>query len=245
MAISSVALCNLALDAAMCRSSISAIGEASAEGQACARHYEQSLEAVMRCAHWNFARKQVTLSLLNDATLTPPQPVPQPWLFEYAYPSDCLLARAVMPQLNNPLGAPTSMALNPRLRATQFIVAQDNDVTGNPIPVILSSTPQAQIIYTARVSNSNLFDAMFIELVQLYLGAKLARVITGDKAHAKDLFAQAQVIEKKAQSANGDEGLTVIDTVPDWMRVRGFMWDWAAVPGAGFYVDPFPLSLVI
>lgn len=245
MAISDVALCNLALDAAMCRSSISAIGENSAEGQACARHYEQSKEAVLRCTHWNFARKQVTLSLLHDATLTPPGPVPQPWLFEYAYPSDCLLARAVMPQLNYPLGTPVNTGLQPRLRGTRFVVAQDNDVTGNAIPVILSNAPQAQLIYTVRVSNPNLFDSMFIETLTLYLGSKLARSLTGNKAQSEALFQQAQAIEKRAQSMNGDEGLTVIDTIPDWMRIRGFLDDWAQGPGAGWYVDPFPLSLVV
>jgi hypothetical protein len=242
--ISDVALCNLALDAAMCRSSISAIGEASAEGQACARHYEQAKEAVLRCTHWNFARKQVNLAVLQDATLTPPDPVPQPWLFEYAYPSDCLLARMVMPQLINPLGTPESAGLNPRLRATRFVVAQDNDPNGNAIPVILSNAPQAQIVYTVRITNPNLFDAMFIETLVLYLGAKLARTLTGNEQRAQSLFQQAAGLEKRAQSMNGDEGLTVIDTMPDWMRVRGFLDDWAQQPGAGFFVDPFPLSLV-
>ena len=245
MAISDVALCNLALDAAMARSNIAAIGENSAEGQACARHYEQSKEAVLRCAHWSFARKQGNLSLLLDATITPPQAVPQPWLFEYAYPSDCLLARMAMPQLVNPQGTPVSTGLNPRMHATRFVVAQDNDTTGNAIPVILSNTPQAQLVYTTRVMNPNLFDSMFVEMLTTYLGAKLARVLSGNEQRAQSLFQQAQAIEKRAQSMNGDEGLTIIDSMPDWMRVRGFIEDWAQVPGAGFFVDPFPLSLVI
>lgn len=245
MAISDVALCNLALDAAMARSNIAAIGEASAEGQACGRHYEQSKEAVLRCSHWNFARKQINLSLLLDATATPPGPVPQPWLYEYAYPSDCLLARMTMPQLINPVGVPLSSGLNPRMHATRFVVAQDNDTTGNAIPVILSNTPQAQIVYTTRVMNPNLFDSMFIETLTLYLGAKLARVLTGNEQRAQSLFQQAAALEKRAQAMNGDEGLTVIDTVPDWVRVRGFLDDWAQTPGAGFFVDPFPLSLVL
>jgi hypothetical protein len=249
MAISSTAICNLALDAAMCRSSISAIGEASAEGQACARHYEPALEAVLRGVHWNFARKQVTLSLLKDGTVTPSQNVPQPWLYEYAYPSDCLLARAMLPQMNNPQGMPVAggwQPPQPQMPVARFLVAQDNDVSGNPVQVMLTNVPQAQLIYTCLVSNTNLFDAMFVELLVLYLASRICRPLTGDKQHALSLYQQAEEMRKMAASMNGNEGPVVIDTVPDWIRVRGLAWDWETSPGGiNCWGNPLPLTMVI
>lgn len=248
MAISDVAICNLALDAAHCRSTISAVGEASAEGQACARHYTPALESLLRAVHWNFARKQVTLSLLKDATLTPPQSVPQPWLYEYAYPSDCLLAYGVLPQMTNPNGQAVQVGWQPpqpQMPVSRFVVAQDNDITGAAVPVILCNVPQAQLVYTTRVTNSNLFDAQFVDAFVDYLGSRLAGPLTGDKQHAMNLFQKASAMVKSAASRNGNEGPTILDSVPDWMRVRGLQSDWAQQPGSGWFYDPLPLSMVI
>lgn len=248
MATSDVAICNMALDAARCRSSISAIGEASAEGQACARHYQQAKESMLRSVHWNFARKQVTLALLKDATVTPPQSVPQPWMYEYAYPSDCLLARAVLPQMANPQGLPIDTGWQPpqpQMPVSRFIVGQDNDITGNAIPVILTNVPQAQLIYTTRVDNPNLFDPMFVDGLVLYMASRISAPLTGDKQHAISLFQQADALTKRAAAMNGDEGPTIIDNVPDWIRVRGLISDWAQQPGATWFYDPLPLTMVI
>lgn len=247
MAISDVAICNLALDAAMARSSISSIGENSAEGQACARHYQQAKEAVLRAVHWNFARKQVNLALLNDATTNPPGSVPQPWMYEYAYPSDCLLAYAVLPQMANPNGTSIGAGWQPpqpQMPISRFVVAQGNDITGNAIPVILTNVPQAQLVYTVRVSNSNLFDSMFVDALVLYLGSRIARALTGDKQHAISLFQQAEAMVKQAASINGNEGPTVVDMLPDWIRVRGYLPDFMQTP-AGWFYDPLPLTMVV
>ncbi len=74
------------------------------------RHYMPSVQQLLRCAHWNFARAQAPLTLLNDATgaagaaqLQAGVPVTvgngtpgmQPWTYEYAWPVDCLKARYV------------------------------------------------------------------------------------------------------------------------------------------------------
>ena len=244
---SQVQLCNLSLDAAGARSSISSIGENSAEGQACARHYEPALEAVLRSAHWNFARKQVNLSLLKDATLNPPQTVPQPWCYEYAYPSDCLRARRVLPQMSGTGGAayPGWQGSPQNLPAVSFLIGQDNDSSGNAIPVVLTNEPQAQLVYTVRVTNPQLFDAEFEQAFIFYLASRLCGPLTGDKQLALSLFQQAQALTNKAAADNGDEGLTVIDQVPDWIRVRGYLPDYAFPATSGWYMDPLPLTMVI
>ena len=250
MATSIVQICNLALDACGTRSTITSLQEQSAEAQACARHYQPSLNAVLRAAHWNFARKQVTLALLKDATTTPPETVPQPWTYEYAYPNDCVLARQLMPtyDVSNGLtfqGWATPAPTSPIGAPTRFVIAQDNDVNNNPILVILTNMVTAQCIYTCTVQNPNLFDAQFQEALSYYIASRICVALTSDRARAKDLFMVADALTRGARAYNGNEGITVIDTVPDWIRVRGYLSDWGYPPGSLSIYGPQDLQMLV
>jgi hypothetical protein len=247
MALTDVALCNLALDQAHTRSSISRIGENSAQGQACARWYDTSRRAVLRSCHWNFARRQQTLALLQDSTATPPGTVPQPWVYEYAYPQDCILARQVLPTLGNPQVVIPSgwSSVQTHSPPARFIVGNDVDVTGNDIRVILTNQPQAQLVYTRDVTATALFDDEFVQAFTAYLACKLAQTLGGDKGVISQNFQLADQISRAARSRNGNEGgPTVIDIIPDWIRARGFLSDWAYPPGALWLYDPVDLTLV-
>lgn len=119
------------------------------------RHYAPAVQQLLRAAHWNFARAQVALTLLNDATgattaaqQAAGQPVTvgtgttgmSPWTFEYAWPVDCVKARYVpvtqLPVSGVPAGNITanvvpvvpglSMApLGAGVMPTPFLVTQD------------------------------------------------------------------------------------------------------------------------
>src|SRR5262245_37560507 len=100
-------VCNLALLAIGSQSQISSISpsDGSSEADACAVLYQEKIDALHRAAHWNCARFQAPLTLLKAQTGTTanptgslPQP-PIPWLYEYAYPVDCLAARFIVPLL--------------------------------------------------------------------------------------------------------------------------------------------------
>jgi hypothetical protein len=69
-----------------------------------ARQYYLRVSALFRAAHWAFARKQGVLSVLKAAAGTPENmdgttlPIPPvPWQYEYAYPSDCIKVRSLIP----------------------------------------------------------------------------------------------------------------------------------------------------
>jgi hypothetical protein len=235
MPVNQVQICNLSLASVGTRSTIASLTEGSAESIQCSLHYDVALEATLRGAHWNFARKQVALALIADATQG--QTVPQPWLYEYAIPSNCLLARFVLPQLGS-TGLPIPNVQPPPV---PFIIGSDYDDNGNDITVLLTNQPNAQLVYTARMSNPAVYDPSFIDAFVPVLGSKLAIPLTGDKSTRQQQLQLAQGLLNSAQVSNGNEGLTVIDHQPDWMRVRGFAGDW--IPdGAMWFNAPIALT---
>ena len=246
MSTSVVAICNLALDAIGTRSTIASLTEGSAEANACGRQYQPALEAVLQAAHWNFARKQVSMSLLKDGTLSPDQGVPVPWVYEYAVPSDMLQARYVMPvsvsQSTTFVGTPaTQYPISPTVR---FILSSDEDAGGNAINVILTNQPQALLCYTYRVSNVNLFDAQFTRALANYLGHLLAIPLSGDKALSKQAFKIADLTCKQALASNANEGPDIINTLPDWISTRGYTMDWGHAQDGQFIFPPQSLAFV-
>lgn len=235
MAVSQVQICNLSLSSIGTRSTIASLDEGSAEAIQCSLHYDVALEAALRGAHWNFARKQVALALIADATQG--QSVPQPWTYEYALPANCLLARFVLPQ-TTALGMPVPVA---QQRPVPFVIGSDQDANGNDITVLLTNEPFAQLVYTGRMTNPAVYDPSFIDAFVPILGSKLAIPLTGDKATRQQQLQIAQALLNAAQVSNGNEGLTVIDHQPDWMRVRGFAGDW--IPdGAAWFNAPIALT---
>ncbi|AIY40188.1 Phage protein [Collimonas arenae] len=242
---SQIDICNMAMSVIGTRSSIASMTEGSAESNQISLQYPTAIDAVLRAAHWNFARKQIAMTLLQDGTQG--QPVPSPWLYEYAVPSDCVLARFVMPTIQAAVpsstpGIPSQVtAMNQPVR---FVLSTDLDPTGNPINVILTNQPQATLVYTFRNLNPAMYDARFVEALAAFLGAKICIPLTGDKAMMKMALAMAQQYTMDAQASNGNEGLTVIDHAPDWIRVRGYASDYAYPDGGLFIYGPQALTLL-
>jgi hypothetical protein len=126
----------------------------------------------------------------------------------------------------------------------KFVLGTDVDINGNPINVILTNQPQAIGVYTFRNGNTGMYDPLFVQCLSAYLGARVCIALTGDKNMMKMAFGMAQQFEASAQRFNGDEGLTVIDSTPDWMRVRGYASDWAFPDGWMYSYGPQALTMV-
>jgi hypothetical protein len=75
--------------------------EGSKASEAMLEVYAPSLEEILRGAPWNFARRQAAMTLLQDASQNSAAPVGTGtpgmglWIYEYAWPIDCLKARYV------------------------------------------------------------------------------------------------------------------------------------------------------
>jgi hypothetical protein len=240
-----VTLWNMALQACGTRSTIASVNEGSNEAIALAVQWDNALDCVLAAAHWDFARRQGLLTLLNDATQG--QAVPTPWLYEYAYPSDCVQARFIFPQVF--VDVPTTTVGTPSAvtgvgSPVRFLVGNDADQQGNDIKVILTNQPQAMAVYTRRVTSPSIWAPQFCHALALYLGSLVCMQITGDKQLALGLFEKADAACKSAAATNGREGLTIIDTIPDWMKVRGYASDWGYPDGGYFSYGPQALTSI-
>jgi len=247
MASSQVQIANMALDVIGTRSTITSLTEQSNESNAISRHWDNAVDAMLRAAHWNFARKQTPLTLLQDGTNG--GVVPSPWLYEYAYPSDCVLLRQIMPMIQTQeiqpsIGATSVAGVAAYGPPVRFLAGTDLDINGNPIEVLLTNQVQAIGIYTFRNTNTSMWDALFVQGFAAYLGARVCMALTGDKNTQRMALAEAQQYANDAQRMNGNEGLTVIDTTPDWMRVRGYASDWSWPDGGMYTYGPQALTLI-
>ena len=203
-------------------------------------YYDTTRDAMLRGAHWNFAKRTLPLSLLKSAAGTPENPTggawnpatmpAPPWLYEYAYPADCLLMRSVMPPPTNyqditpPLfSTPITGPLpNPPSRPAPFSIATSTDGTASPINVVLSSVQAAICTYTMRIVVEDLWDAAFQEAMAFALGSRLAMSLTGSVETAKIAAQQAMAALVVARARDGNEGTTTVDHTPDWLLARGY-----------------------
>lgn len=97
-------IANQALDAAAVDFTIGDLQEGTRPAQVVLRWYGQCLRQLLRSANWSFARKTADLTLLADSTGNTPNVgtvVPQPWVYEYQYPIDCMKLRFIPWNLNN------------------------------------------------------------------------------------------------------------------------------------------------
>lgn len=248
---SEVTICNRALQAIGTRTSIASLSEDSVEARNCALIFADTRDEILGMAYWNFAKKTTYLALLKSAPGTPSNaastatqwstayPAP-PWLYEYAYPEDCLQMRSVVQQIQNYyVGTPyTSGGTNTYPYAvgpgSPFEVTTDEDTQGQQQTVVLTNQYQAIGVYTKRITNPGLFGASFTEALVQALAAKLALALSGQVPLANLKFAQANAIITQARATDGNEGLTVIDNMPDWITIRDDC-DWGVSVG---YVSP-------
>lgn len=104
-----------------------------------------------------------------------------------------------------------------------FILTQPSGVTQSQ-RVILTNEKDATLVYVKVVTDPNIWDPLFQDAMANALGANICIALTGDKSLANMCIqlANASIIE--ARKSDGNEGLTINDLPPDWIRARGFGW---------------------
>lgn len=91
--------------------------------------------------------------------------------------------------------------------------------------VILTNQEYATLCYVRQVTDPNVWDPMFQDAFVDALGSDLVMALTGDKTLANMLVNKANSAISEARKVDGNEGLTINDVVPDWIRVRGVAFD--------------------
>lgn len=87
--------------------------------------------------------------------------------------------------------------------------------------VILTNQEFATLVYCQDISDPNVFDDLFQDAFAGVLGGAICMALTGDKRMADLVIKMANFAIEKARAVDGNEGLTINDTTPDWIRIRG------------------------
>ena len=231
------------------RAQVSSIfpSDGSTEANAAAVLYTPTFESLARSARWNCLRKQVVLSLLAAAQGTPENPTgtalplpPVPWLYQYAVPSDSLACRFLVPSLPSVVGvAPqettysnSAATMLPGSGSIPFVVAYGTDASNNPIEILLCNQDQAQLVYTVNQPNPAVWDSQFQAAMVASLAAYFVPALSMNMQLMQAAKASADRIIMQARVADGNEGPTSMDNLPDWMRARrgeaSTAWYWGS-----------------
>jgi hypothetical protein len=231
-----IEIINRAMIAIASRSDVASLTENTPEARQSALIYEPTRDAMLRAAPWNFARKMIYLtqtkavpgvpgstaaasSAWNPATMPAP-----PWLYQYAYPADCAHMRYIIESPSNASASVADMFSVPTLgpagpivgiSPTPFAVATDNSNT-----VILSNVRRALGCYTEKVFSEARWDAQFQEAMVSALAARLGLSLTGNVQAVQLARSAALEAIVQARTADGNEGTSSVNRVPDWIAAR-------------------------
>lgn len=224
------------------QSAIGGTNDGSNESNQLSLLYDSVRQGLLRQVYWNFARKEAALTQLKAATDTDTT-CPQPWQFEYAFPSDCLRVRHLLPTLNNtgttnstvvPSGSVYATPWYPN-SAVRFIVGNDvPDSSVAPVRVILTDLQYALAVYTNDITDPNMFDTNFVDALVHLLASRLVLNLSGDKNTSVQMVQMAQGYISMAQRSDGNEGTQIQNRPADWISARGYdCWDDGYYNGAG------------
>jgi len=263
---SEVDIANRALSAIGTRSQIASLNEGSNESIQCKLLLEPLRDEILRMAPWNCGRNFKNLELIAATPGTPENPTatpllwdkgipPPPWAYEYGYPSDCLRPIYIVPQFSTGFssGVPITTAVTggapawwngPPVRF-QVSVDQIDLASGKPSKtgldqrVILTNQQQAILCYMKRVVNPDVWDDQFQQAIVSALASRLAIALTGDKGLAQMGLQEANRYITYARLSDGNEGLTINDVTPDFIRTRGISYQaWEFTPSILFDWGP-------
>lgn len=236
--VSPVEICNLALDQMGAQGTIQGINPPvppnAIAAQVASRIYQQQVDAVFRAAHWNCARFQAPLTLLRAAAGTTSNPngalpiPPIPWLYQYAYPDECLKMRFVipLPQVAGssvPIMSQVGINYFPEVcTSIPFTPAVALDDNGKMIRVLLTNAPIAQGVYTLRIPDPTMWDPSLRNAVIATLAAWFVNPLSMKKDLLGERVGMAVSLIKEARISDGNEGITSMDHYPDWIDVRNY-----------------------
>lgn len=198
---------NESLDAVGWPTAVADMQDGTDESKILLRKFRTCRQALLRAVLWDFAMFQAPLTLLADAsrnTANVGTVVPYAWIYEYAYPTNCLKMRYVPWNLENPgalvpsgniqpadanaplTGGLGSLPPTARIVPAKFRISTDaNYLPPTPITdqagvspqartVILTNVRSAVGVYTADMIYPSVWDPLFREAFVAYLAHEIA-----------------------------------------------------------------------
>lgn len=90
--------------------------------------------------------------------------------------------------------------------------------------VIYTNQEYATLCYVRQVTDPNIWDPQFQDAFVQFLGANICLALTGDKTLANMCINETNRLIMEARKSDGNEGLTINNVTPDWIRARGITW---------------------
>ncbi|MBP2652629.1 MAG: hypothetical protein H6Q73_198 [Firmicutes bacterium] len=178
-----VEICNLAL-AKIGQGTINTLSEASPQAEACSLVYEPTRDALLRQYPWNFATKS---AFLGQVSVTIPEA--DVWLYIYQYPTNALHVRKVFNKGN----------IAPEIPNDYEIIS-----TGNS-KYVCCNIDQAIARYTLRVTDTTVFDPLFVQALACKIATELA-MQKGDTNRIKVTMSSFNEAHQAAMLAGAIEG---------------------------------------
>lgn len=242
---SQIEIWNLALQSAGTRTQVNSLTEQSQAANTLRLFYQSTLEELLAEAQWNFAQKFVTANLLTQVpgapgntaatggeVWSPTYPAPG-WLYQYSYPADCLKLNYVIPQGQWGYYLAQAQTDGP-WKVLQTLAVPFTISNSAGVPVVNTNAQQAIFEYTMRVDNPAIFQPGFVTALAGRLAKKIVIPLSGDKSMAQAAWQASEDIVRAARQVDANEGLTIIDNYPDWLRARDWP-DWYGGP-AGWWL---------
>ena len=194
---SQVQIAKLALQHIGDRYDIADITEESVEAEQINLVFDDTRDELLRRFPWRFAKKYVSPATL-DVT------VPGLWDYAYQYPTDAVKVRGI----TNSLGFDAE--------PIKFEVALLTDNT----KVILTDEENAELFYTARITDTTRFDPEFTMAFSFLLASRICMALTGSLEIAQAL--EKEVLRTVSQAADTDssEGRNREAPEASWIDAR-------------------------
>ena len=157
-----VDICNYAL-LRIGGATIADLSEGSRASELCSIVYEQCRDQLLRAFPWNFARRVQSLADTNSP--------PTNWGYSYAMPSDCVRPLRIVIEGNRLPRVDEKIPYEVASNGTQRLIYADVE--------------SAELEYTARVDDSNLWDASFINALSWLIASEIATPLTANPDYAK------------------------------------------------------------
>ncbi|WGL96483.1 hypothetical protein [Arsenophonus nasoniae] len=197
---SEIEICNLALSRVGNSRFINSFREKRKEAEQCSLHYPHCRDTVLTDFPWNFALKRIALA---DSGNSPPE-----WQYAYSYPTDCMKAIAII-RPGDKYSLPD--------QAINFQVGSDEAGTSK---LIYCDQPKAWLRYVARVTDVNMFDAIFIDALAWRLSAELARSLASNANIGNESFQLYQLAIENAAAHSLSESSEPTDYIDEFTAAR-------------------------
>lgn len=204
MAASEVDICNRAIQK-VGGQPITSLSDASTSARAVNRCYELLRDSELRASNWNFAVKRAQLA----ASVTAPA-----WGYTKQYPLPSDFLRLI--DIRDHYGVSETIGSLGQNEVDYSIESGDGDLKS----ILTNEGSPIYIRYVARVTNTGLFDPMFVEALAARIAVEISEEITNSNSKKQSLRDEYKEIMRQARYCDAIEtaGEALIES--DWLVAR-------------------------